>query len=307
MSSPEHPRAPTATPPNPPMAPIGSPALATPGFQHGQPIRRIGGEPVMFLGAQRALLLQIAHPLVGAAVDDHSTFRRLPVRRLWATADTMLLMVWGRGGEPATARRRIMAIHDGVRGALPDAVGPHDVDTPYSAHDPRLLRWVWGTLVETMVAVHVRWLGPLDHRARADLLDDWRRFATFFGLPASSLPPTWMAFKDWFLAEQEQLAVGPAARRVSQAILDPPLWFVPRTVKQAYALIAAGLLPPDLRAAYGIAWSDTEQTELEEYDHVIRAFWAQAPAWRREVPYAYLAARRGVTRTAAKVSLFRRT
>lgn len=270
---------------------------SSPGFDRQSILRRVGGEPVMFLGAQRALLLQIAHPLVGAAVDDHSTFRRLPVRRLWATADAMLLMVWGDDAQSAEARHRVMTIHDRIHGALPDAVGPHAASARYDAHDARLVQWVWGTLVETMVTVHVRWLGPLDHPARDALLADWRRFAAFFGLPVQHLPGSWMAFKEWYRAELEQLAVGPAGRAVGDAVLDPPLWFVPGSVKRAYALVAGGLLPPVLRAAYGIPWGDEEEAQMQEYDHTIRMFWAQAPAWRRDVPYAYVAARRAVTPT----------
>jgi uncharacterized protein (DUF2236 family) len=271
---------------------VGHAAPPTPGFHRNSSIRQVGGEPVMFLGAQRALLLQIAHPLVAAAVNDHSTFRRLPVRRLWATADAMLLIVWGEGDEPLLAHGRVMAIHDRIHGSLPEDVGSHPRATAYDAHDARLVRWVWATLVDTMVTVHVRWLGPLDHAARQTLLDDWCRFGAFFGLAIEDLPSDWRSFKGWFRAECEHLAVGPAGREVAAAVLDPPLWFVPRAVKEAYALIATGLLPPELRAAYGVDWSEEDEAVLEELDDAIRAVWSVAPPWRRELPYAYLAARR---------------
>jgi uncharacterized protein (DUF2236 family) len=294
--------------------PTGEPALTdrsssgAPRFTRASLIRQVGGEPVMFLGAQRALLMQIAHPLVGAAVDDHSTFRQLPVRRLWATADAMLMMVWGEGGEPAEARQRIMTIHDRIHGTLPAAVGRHAAAARYDAHDAELVRWVWATLVETMVNVHVRWLGPLDHAARGALLADWRQFAEFFGLPAGRLPSTWADFKAWYRGEEQHLAVGPAGRAVAAAILDPPLWFVPAPVKRAYALVAAGLLSPELRTAYGIRWGEAEQAQMDTYDRSIRAFWAQAPPWRRDLPYAYLTARRVVApRYEALTDVLRRT
>jgi uncharacterized protein (DUF2236 family) len=65
-------------------------------------------------------------------------------------------------------------------------------------------------------------------------------------------------------------------------------------VKRAYAVVAAGLLPPELRDAYGIVWGEAEQARMDEYDRSIRAFWAQSPGWRRDLPYAYVATRRVV-------------
>ena len=51
--------------------------------------RRINLEPVILLGGGRALLLQVAHPLVAAGVADHSDYRSDPWGRLVRTLETM--------------------------------------------------------------------------------------------------------------------------------------------------------------------------------------------------------------------------
>jgi uncharacterized protein (DUF2236 family) len=38
-------------------------------------VRRVNGERLVVLGWGRAILMQLAHPLVAAGVDAHSTFR----------------------------------------------------------------------------------------------------------------------------------------------------------------------------------------------------------------------------------------
>ena len=71
----------------------------------------------MLLGWARAILLQLAHPLVAAAIADHSTFRSRPgsrLARLRQTVRAMLALTFGTDEEGAAAARAINAIHDRV-------------------------------------------------------------------------------------------------------------------------------------------------------------------------------------------------
>jgi uncharacterized protein (DUF2236 family) len=47
-------------------------------FRDGGWLRRVASEQVVLLGGGRALLLEVAHPLVAAGVAQHSDFRRDP-------------------------------------------------------------------------------------------------------------------------------------------------------------------------------------------------------------------------------------
>src|ERR1043166_9228413 len=56
---------------------------------------RIDREAVIFLGAGRALLLQLAHPWVAAAVAEHSRTFADPIGRFHRTFDVVFTMVFG--------------------------------------------------------------------------------------------------------------------------------------------------------------------------------------------------------------------
>ena len=50
---------------------------------------RVQREAVILLGGRRALLMQIAHPAVAAAVAEHSDFKQDPFGRLRRTIEPM--------------------------------------------------------------------------------------------------------------------------------------------------------------------------------------------------------------------------
>ncbi len=248
----------------------------------------------MFFGAQRALLLQLARMEVGAGVDHHSTFRSTPILRLWGTLDTLVLLVWGNVEEAAAAREHIHGIHDRVNGTLriADADLAEDEGRQYSAHDPDLLRWVWATLVDTADSAHQRFVGPLTAEANDALYEDWWGLARLMGIAASDLPPDRLSFSAWYRQELNRLRITPTARVVAGAVLNPPLPFVPRTVKRTYALLAIGQLPPSVRAGYGLAWGAAEQHQFDTLVRQVAVAVARAPAARRHLPDIYLSLRR---------------
>jgi uncharacterized protein (DUF2236 family) len=57
-------------------------------------IWRIDREAAVFLGAGRALLLQLAHPWVAAAIEQHSNAFMNPIGRFHRTFSAVFTMVW---------------------------------------------------------------------------------------------------------------------------------------------------------------------------------------------------------------------
>ena len=78
--------------------------------------RRINRESFLLLGGTAALLMQVAHPLVAAGVDQHSDFRRAPLPRLIRTVDSTLAIVFGDRARAERALRRIDRVHAHIRG-----------------------------------------------------------------------------------------------------------------------------------------------------------------------------------------------
>jgi uncharacterized protein (DUF2236 family) len=69
----------------------------TPSISH-----RINAERIVLLGWGRAILLQLAHPLIAAGVHDHSGFRSTTwaaVTRLYHTVHAMLALTFGSEAE----------------------------------------------------------------------------------------------------------------------------------------------------------------------------------------------------------------
>ncbi|MCC7076397.1 MAG: DUF2236 domain-containing protein [Acidimicrobiia bacterium] len=263
-------------------------------FVPESPIRRFAAEPVLLFGAQRALLLQLAHAKVAAGVAAHSEFREKPLSRLWGTADKVVEIVWGGGSAPHTAFTSIMAVHDRVHGSLPEAAGAWRAGDPYSAHDTDLMRWVWATLVETTEVITRRYVRPFRADEAEALYADWCTFAEWFGVPPRDIPRTRPEFVDYYqnTLHGPEIAVSATAVGVSRAILDPPLPLVPSPVKRVGAIVAAGLLPPHVRDAYALAWSDSERRVFGLVDRTVRIAYPHLPRARRVLPRSYVAAKR---------------
>ena len=128
--------------------------------------RRVSRELALMLGGGRALLLQVAHPLVAAGVAEHSGYRENPVERLEGTMNAVWAIVFGTRAQADRAARRVRVMHERVHGSLPEAMGRYPAGTRTRRWDPELLLWVHATLVDTALLVHGR-MGATAERCRA--------------------------------------------------------------------------------------------------------------------------------------------
>jgi len=110
---------------------------------------RIDKEAVIFLGAGRALLLQLAHPWIATAITQHSRTLADPIGRFHRTFNAMFTIVFGTTEQALAAARRLHRRHAQVSGTLAEAVGPFAAGSRYEANDFVALRWVHATLIET--------------------------------------------------------------------------------------------------------------------------------------------------------------
>ena len=72
-------------------------------------VRRINKEAVVLLGWGRAILLRLAHPLVAAAVADHTEYWTSPLqylRRTKQTVGSMLDLTYGTQDDGVPRRHR---------------------------------------------------------------------------------------------------------------------------------------------------------------------------------------------------------
>lgn len=226
-------------------------------------LRKVGAESVLLLGGGRALLLEIAHPLVAAGVALHSRFREDPLGRLQRTLDAMSAIAFRDRPAALEAARRVERAHARVRGRLAQPAGRFPAGTAYSGQDPELMLWVWATLVDTALVVTDRFVGPLAPEARESYYADQRVVARVLGIPAALLPADTAAFGAYFdgMLAGDALAVTSTAREIASAVLDPPVRLPAAGVAR---LVTAGLLPARLREAFGLRWDAARERRLAE-------------------------------------------
>lgn len=155
---------------------------------------RVDREAVIFLGAGRALLLQLAHPWVTAAIAVHSRTFADPIGRFHQTFNIVFTMVFGTLDQALAASRRLHHRHAMVVGVLPAAVGPFAEGSAYRANEVSALRWVHATLVETALLAHDLVPPALTDGEREQYWLESRLFGALFGIPPTSLPSDWMSF-----------------------------------------------------------------------------------------------------------------
>jgi uncharacterized protein (DUF2236 family) len=253
---------------------------------------RVDREAAIFLGAGRALLLQLAHPWVGAAIAEHSRVSADPVGRFHRTFGTVFTMVFGTLEQALTTARRLHRRHAAIAGALPDEVGPFAQGSRYVANHIPALQWVHATLVDTALRAHDLVLPPLTEDEREQYWTEAKRFAALFGIPPDALPADWNAFVAYTegMMETEVLTVGSAGREIARSLLAgenrrvrPPVW---------YQALTAQMLPKRLRAAFGLRAAERDYAQADRALAWIRGMYPLVPERLRTVgPYQEARAR----------------
>jgi uncharacterized protein (DUF2236 family) len=272
-------------------------------------VRAMVAEPVTALLVQRALVMDVAHPKVAAAVVHHSHFQRRPLSRAWATADAALRLVFGDETVARGAVRQIYDVHDHINGTLDaaptggcaaaDAFQGHGADAPraeqeYTAHDASLLLWVWATLVDTTEAAFTRWVRPLEPVEADVFYTEMRAFGRFFGIPDELLPAGRGAFSRYVGAVLARDDLGTSEH--SRSLARQVLWFehraVPAPLVRLERVLALATLDTDLLERLGLRPDPADVALGHRLDAWLRSYYRHVPRSPRVAPALYVLLRR---------------
>ncbi len=233
---------------------------------------RLAREQMIFVGAGRALLLQLAHPWVSTGIVEHSRTLTDPIDRFHRTFNVMFTMVFGSLDQALGIARRLHERHAQVTGQLAREAGPFPQGSPYWANETAALSWVHATLVDTTLATYELIYPALTEPQRERYYGESKLLARLFGIPEERLPGTWASFAEYNakMWDSDTLTVGADARSIAESLLEGgAVWL---KAPGWYRAITARLLPPRLREAFGLRYGETERRQADT-----------AIAWVRQV------------------------
>lgn len=233
----------------------------------------INREAYIYFGAGAAVAWQLAEPGVGRGVARHSATLERPLERLRATMTYLHAVVLGDDGDRRAVRRLVDRAHASVSGP------------GYNAFDRDLQLWVAATLYRGAMDLYELFVGPLP-RADAERL---YREAWIFGrtlqVRDEQWPPDLAAFERWWAERLAGLSVDAEVRDYMHAVLrgGRSPWYL-RSLLPLQRLATRGLLPPELRAAYGLPWSGRDERNWRRFRRIAPWLYWRLPAWLRHLP-----------------------
>jgi uncharacterized protein (DUF2236 family) len=247
-------------------------------------LRRIHGERVLLAGGQRSLVMQLAHPLVAAAVADHSDFPERALERLDRTLELTLSLVYGSPEKADRAAAHIRSVHRRVTGVAETGGGKKR----YWAEDPNLLLWVHATVVDTTMLVYQHFVRPLSAREQRTYYESMKEPARRLGVPDRVMPPDLASFRRYMreMVDGPELHATEAGRSLVASVLRPPVRPTLRPVTEAARLVTLALLPERIRDLFRLEAGPSARVALLVTSRASRGILPFLPASIRTFPQA---------------------
>lgn len=247
---------------------------------------KVNREWVVLLGGTRAVLLQLAHPLVAQGVSHHSNYMTDPFGRAERTFILGEKLTFGPTSTARQAARTINNLHKHVHGHLSTTAGSFSGGTRYDARDPRLLLWVHATLVDTLLLSYTAFVGPLTRAEEVQYYEESKEIAHLLGLLPANMPAGIDDLRHYVhtMVHSDQLAPTIQARELARQTLFPPAPGILRPFMHVNLNITNALLPQPVREIYSMEWSKRQQLAFTAFARSLRLVVPRLPAQLRELP-----------------------
>ena len=263
-------------------------------FGPESPLWRLHREAVLLAGGGRALVLQVAHPLVAAGVAQHSNYQQDPWGRLFRSLDIPLRMIFGDTVAARRAAAAFVKVHERVAGVTEESAGRYLSGTPYDSRSEELKLWVHATLIDTAVLAYERFVRPLREGELDAYYADVLRLGDQFGIPRELQPPTWPEFRRYVAdtLASDRIAATDTLRELGEMLREPPLPVARVPAARVLNLFTAATLPPALREELGLPWGRGDAAALRAEAAVVRRLLPLMPPRYRYFPAAVGAEKR---------------
>ncbi|MGC2616065.1 MAG: oxygenase MpaB family protein [Terracidiphilus sp.] len=253
---------------------------------------RINRESALFLGAGRAALLQLAHPWVAAALDQHSSLLAKPIARFHNTFRFVFTMIFGSAPQAVRAAHSLYEMHTRITGDLPADVAGYAKGSRYEALQVPALLWVYATLIESAVIAYECVLPAITPDQKEAYYAESKILAGLFGLPPDALPSDWSAFQTYIaqMFASQALGVSDRSRFMAHHIMTGAGSWI--HVPPWYRSLTTEWLPPRFREEFALTFGHRERKSSQRAHRFLPGLYAKLPSTLRYVgPYQEACAR----------------
>jgi uncharacterized protein (DUF2236 family) len=252
-------------------------------------IRLAGDLRVGLLGG-RTFVMQVAHPAVGAGVNEFSEFRSDPWKRIEQITQSGIRYLYRGEAAGYEEGRRLRRIHANIQG----------VDTrgrAYHSLDPDVYGWVHTVFFDSIVTAHALFAEPLTRAQQEGLFEEWREGGRVFGLKDADMPASvdayWSFYADSIEKTLEYNPVMDWILRGERVPKPPSLAWLPeaawsvlwRPFAHLQRKLILATLPPAFRAkiAPEQPWSARDQRRFDRFARFVRSAVPRLPErWRMD-------------------------
>ncbi|HLQ77433.1 MAG TPA: oxygenase MpaB family protein [Terriglobia bacterium] len=237
----------------------------------------VNREMACALAGPRAVLMQIAHPLVAAGVANHSRYREARFGRLYRTAMAAAAITFCSKDLAHRAIRSIDRKHLKVHGVLSETAGVFPAGTPYDANDAELKLWVLATITDSTILAYELFVKPLSMTEQEEFYRDSLLLSKLFGVPDSIVPQTYSDFQTYMkdMLDGDVIRVSNSARDIAHALFAPTL---AGRALYAGSVVGIGLMPDRLKREFGLTWSPRRERWLQRSAQLHRSVRKHTPA-----------------------------
>jgi uncharacterized protein (DUF2236 family) len=251
---------------------------------------RLAGDLRMGLLGGRTFVMQVAHPAVGAGVNEFSEFRSDPWKRIEQITQSGIRYLYRGEAVGFEEGRRLRRIHKSIQGT--DSRG-----RAYHSLDPDVYGWVHFVFFDSIVTAHALFGEPLTRAQQERLFEEWRQGGRVFGLRDEDMPASVDAYWSFYAERIEStLEYNPVmdwilkGERVPKppnlAWLPEPVWArLWKPIGKLQRKLILGTLPAAFRAkiAPHQAWTERDQRRFDRFARFVRRVVPRLPErWRMD-------------------------
>jgi uncharacterized protein (DUF2236 family) len=234
--------------------PVGEPAL----LPYSSVSWRVFKNPVaLFIGGVAAVILELAHPLVRAAIWQRSSFRLHPMGRLQRTGLAAMVTVYGARSISEPMIAGVVRMHAKIEGKTAAGLA-------YSANDPRLLSWVNATAAFGFGQAYSRYVEVLNAPETDALYAESAMTSKMYG--ALHSPHSRTELDSLFALMHEELEPSSVVFQFLEIMRKTPaLPKALRWMQPTFVRAAVDLIPSELRLRLGL----TETYGMRSWDRAV--------------------------------------